>query len=230
MKDFRDAITFMGDNVDLLVDKSVEQMLLAGAAIGIALIVAIPLGLWLGHMHRGAWLAINVSNIGRALPSLAIIALAIGVLGLGFTNVMVALIVLAVPVLLTNAYVAIDGVDRDAVEAARGMGMSELQVLTRVELPLALPLMFAGIRTASVYVVATAILAAIAGGGGLGEIIFNQASYRLAGVLAAAIWVSALALLVEALFALIQRLVTPAGLRRGSAPEIGPVIETAGTS
>jgi osmoprotectant transport system permease protein len=229
VKDFKDAITFMGDNTSLLVDKSVEQMLLSGAAIGIALVVAIPLGLWLGHIHRGAWLAINVSNIGRALPSLAIIALAIGVLGLGFTNVMVALIVLAVPVLLTNAYVAIDGVDRDAVEAARGMGMSELQVLTRVELPLALPLMFAGIRTASVYVVATAILAAIAGGGGLGEIIFNQASYRLAGVLAAAIWVSALALLVEALFALIQRLVTPAGLRR-SAPEIGPVIETAGTS
>jgi osmoprotectant transport system permease protein len=229
MKDFRDAITFMGDNVDLLVDKSVEQLLLSAAAIGVSLVIAIPLALWLGHIHRGAWLAINVSNIGRALPSLAVIAIGIGVLGLGFTNVMLALIVLAVPVLLTNAYVAIDGVDRDAVEAARGMGMSEFQVLTRVELPLGLPLIFAGVRTASVYVVATAILAAIAGGGGLGEIIFNQASYRLAGVLAAAIWVSALALLVEGAFALLQRLVTPAGLRR-RAPEVGPVVETAGTS
>ncbi|HKP91996.1 MAG TPA: ABC transporter permease [Thermoleophilaceae bacterium] len=229
MNDFRDAITFIGDNTDLLWDKSVEQLLLSAAAIGVALVIAIPLGLWLGHLHRGAWLAINVANIGRALPSLAIIAIGIGILGLGFVNVMAALVVLAVPPLLTNTYVAIDGVDRDAVEAARAMGMRERQVLTRVELPLALPLIFAGIRTAAVYVVATAILAAIAGGGGLGEIIFNQASYRLAGVLAAAIWVSALALLVEGVFALIQRIVTPAGLRR-TAPEVGPVIDTAGTS
>jgi osmoprotectant transport system permease protein len=228
VNDFRDAITFIGDNTSLLIDKSVEQLLLSGAAIGVSLAIAIPLGLWLGHLHRGAWLAINVANVGRALPSLAVIAIGIGVLGLGFTNVMLALIVLAIPPLLTNAYVAVDGVDREAVEAARGMGMSELQVLLRVELPLALPLVFAGIRTASVYVVATAILAALAGGGGLGEIIFNQASYRLPGVLAAAMWVSGLALLVEGIFALIQRLVTPAGLR-GRAPEVGPVVETAGT-
>jgi osmoprotectant transport system permease protein len=229
VKDFKDAITFIGHNSGLLVDKSVEQLLLSAAAIGVALAIAIPLGLWLGHIHRGAWLAINVANVGRALPSLAVIAIGIGALGLGFTNVMFALVVLAVPPLLTNTYVAIDGIDRDVVESARGMGMSDLQVLLRVELPLGLPLLFAGIRTASVYVVATAILAAIAGGGGLGEIIFNQASYRLAGVLAAAMWVSALAFLVEGVLALIQRLVTPAGLRR-RAPEIGPVIETAGTS
>jgi osmoprotectant transport system permease protein len=229
VKDFRDAITFIGHNTGLLVDKSVEQLLLSAAAIGVALVIALPLALWLGHIHRGAWLAINVSNVGRALPSLAIIAIGIGILGIGFANVMLALVVLAIPPLLTNTYVAIDGVDRDAVEAARGMGMSELQVLTRVELPLGLPLMFAGIRTAAVYVVATAILAGLAGGGGLGEIISNQSSYRLAGVLAAAMWVSALALLVEGVFALIQRLVTPAGLR-GTAPKVGPVIDTAGTS
>ena len=227
MKDFRDAITFIGDNTHFMLTKTLEQLQLSGAAIGISLLIAIPLGVWLGHIHRGSFLAINVSNIGRALPSLAVIAIGIGVLGLGYANVLVALIVLAVPPMLTNAYVAIDGVDRDAVEAARGMGMSELQVLLRVELPLALPLMFAGIRTAAVYVVATAILAAEAGGGGLGEIIFNQASFKLAGVLAAAMWVSALALLVEGAFALVQRLVTPAGLRR-EAPEVGPVVETAG--
>jgi osmoprotectant transport system permease protein len=229
VKDFGDAIAFIPDNLSLLVDKSVEQLLLSAAAIGIALLIAIPLGLWLGHIHRGAWLAINVANIGRALPSLAIIAIGIGILGIGFANLMLALVVLAVPPLLTNTYVAIDGIDRDAVEAARGMGMSELQVLTRVEVPLGLPLMFAGIRTASVYVVATAILAGLAGGGGLGEIISNQASYRIAGVLAAAMWVAALALFVEGVFALIQRLLTPAGLR-GTAPEVGPVIDTAGTS
>jgi osmoprotectant transport system permease protein len=229
MKDFRDAITFIGDNAGLLLDKTWEQLELSGAAIGVSLLLAIPLGLWLGHIHRGAWLAINVSNVFRSLPSLALIAIGFGIFGLGFTNTMIALVVLAVPVMLTNAYVAIARVEPDTVEAARGMGMSELQVLTRVEVPLALPLIFAGIRTASVYVVATAILAALAGGGGLGEIIFNQASYRLPGVIAAAIWVSALALLVEGALALLQRLVTPAGLRR-RAPEIGPVVETAGST
>lgn len=229
MKDFKDALSFIPDHTGLLWDKSVEQLLLSGAAIGVALVIAIPLGLWLGHKHRGAWLAINVSNVGRALPSLAVIAIGIGILGIGFANLMLALIVLAVPVLLTNTYYAIDGIDRDIVEAARGMGMSERQVLLRVELPLGIPLMFAGIRTSAVYVVATAILAGYAGGGGLGEIISNQASYRLAGVLAAAMWVSALALLVEGVFALVQRLVTPAGLR-GTVPTVGPVIETAGTS
>jgi osmoprotectant transport system permease protein len=201
-----------------------EQLQLSGAAIGIALLIAIPLGLWLGHIHRGAWLAISVSNIGRALPSLGMVAIGIGIFGIGFVNVMVALIVLAVPPLLTNAYVAIDGVDREVVEAARGMGMSPLQTLLRVELPLALPLVFAGIRTAAVYVVATATLASLAGGGGLGDIIFNQASYRLSGVLAAAMWVSALALAVEGGFALLQRLVTPAGVR-AEAPGIGPVVK-----
>lgn len=229
MSDFRDAFTFMAHNLHFLLTKTLEQLGLSGAAIGVALVIAMPLGLWLGHIHRGAWLAINVANVGRSLPSLAVIAIGIGLLGLGYANLMLALIVLAVPVLLTNTYTAIAGVDRDVVEAARGMGMSELQVLVRVELPLGVALMFAGIRTAVVYVVATAILAAEAGGGGLGEIIFNQASYRLSGVLAAAIWVSALALLVEGAFALIQRLLTPAGLRR-RVPEIGPVIETAGTS
>jgi len=115
--------------------------------------------------------------------------------------------------MLTNAYVAVDDVDTDAVEAARAMGMSPLQVLRKIELPLALPLIFAGIRTASVYVVATATIAAVAGGRGLGEIIVDQAGYRVQGVVAAALVVSLLAIGVDALFALLQRLVTPRGVR-----------------
>ena len=210
---FLDGLEFVADNPGLLWEKTVDHLVLSGAAIGVALLLAIPLGVWLGHLHRGSFLAINVGNVGRALPSLVVIAFGLALFGIGFTNVMVALVVLAVPPMLTNAYVAVDEVDPDAVEAARGMGMSPLQVLLRVELPLALPLVFAGIRTSSVYVVATATIAAIAGGGGLGDIIVNQASYRLRGVIGAALCVTVLALLVDLAFAGLQRLVTPAGLR-----------------
>lgn len=177
MDTFANAIEFLRDNTALIWDKTVEHLLLSGAAIGVAVVVAIPLGVWLGHLHRGSFIAINVSNVGRALPSLAVISIGLGLLGVGFLNVMVALVILAAPVMLTNAYVAVEQVDRDAVQAARAMGMRPRQVLLRVELPLALPLTFAGIRTAAVYVVATATLAALAGGGGLGDIIVNQPTY-----------------------------------------------------
>jgi osmoprotectant transport system permease protein len=222
---FIDAFEFVIDNAGLIRDKTVEHLVLSGAAIGVSILLAIPLGVWLGHLHRGSFLAINVGNLGRALPSLAVIAFGLPVFGISFTNVLVALVVLAVPPMLTNAYVAVDGVDRDAVEAARGMGMSGPQVLWRVELPLALPLVFAGIRTSSVYVVATATIAAIAGGGGLGDIIVNQASYRFAGVIGAAMCVSALALAVDFALAGVQRLLTPAGLTAavpGLEPDLAP--------
>jgi osmoprotectant transport system permease protein len=211
---FGDAFEFIAENPGLLFDRTVEHLQLSAAAIGVALVVAIPLGVLLGHLHRGSFLAINIGNVGRALPSLAVIAIGIAFLGVGFTNVLVALVILAVPPMLTNAYVAVDQVEADAVDAARAMGMSPLQVLRRIELPLALPLVFAGIRTASVYVVATATVAAVAGGRGLGEIIVDQASYRVRGVIAAALLVSLLALAVDALFALLQRLVTPRGVRQ----------------
>ena len=158
-----DAFQFIGDNLHFMLTKTLEHLALAGAAIAVSLVIAIPLGVTLGHLHKGSFLAINASNIGRALPSLAIISIGIGILGIGFINVMVAMVVLAVPPMLTNAYVAVDGVDPDAVEAARAVGMSPRQVLWKVEMPLAMPLMFAGIRTGAVYVVATATLAAIAG-------------------------------------------------------------------
>jgi osmoprotectant transport system permease protein len=221
MKDFTDAFRFMGDNLSLLADKTGQHVVLSAVAIAVSLVLAIPLGAWLGHLHRGSFFAINVSNVGRALPSLAVIAILIGLVGLGFLNVLVALVVLAVPPMLTNAYVAVDQVDRDAVEAARGMGMTPLETFRRIELPLALPLLFAGVRTAAVYVVATATLAAIAGGGGLGDIIVNQASYGIAGVLAGAIWVAGLALLTDVGFGALQRLITPRGLREEIAPVVG---------
>jgi osmoprotectant transport system permease protein len=133
--------------------------------------------------------------------------------GVGFWSVALALVVLAIPPILTNAYVAVDGVPTDVVEAARGMGMTGRQIVRRVELPLALPLIFTGIRTATVFVVATATIAAVAGGGGLGDIIVNQAGYGLEGVVGAAICVSLLALAADAAVGLLQRRLTPEGLR-----------------
>jgi len=210
---FVDAFEFVLDERRLVLEKTWEHLLLSAAAMAIALALALPLGVWLGHLHRGSFLAVNVANLGRALPSLAVIAAGFVFLGVGFWSVALALVVLAVPPILTNAYVAVDGVETDAVDAARGMGMTRWQIVRRVELPLALPLIFAGVRTAAVFVVATATIAAVAGGGGLGDIIVNQAGYGLEGVVGAAICVSVLALAADGALGLVQRLLTPAGLR-----------------
>ena len=211
---FVDAFRFMYDNQGLMWNKTVEHLVISGEAMGIALLIAIPLGIWLGHLHRGSFLAINLANIGRALPSLAVIAIGLGVFGIGTTNVAFALVILAFPLILTNAYVGVDGVDPDAIEAARGMGMRPYQIVLKIELPLALPLIFAGIKTAAVYVVATATLGGVVGGGGLGDIIVNQASYFLKGVIAASIAVAVLAFAASFAFGLLQWAVTPRGLRR----------------
>jgi osmoprotectant transport system permease protein len=228
VKTFGNAIEFLFNNTGLIWDKTVEHIWLSLASLGVAMVIAIPLGVWLGHLHRGSFVAINVSNIGRALPSLAVISIGLALLGVGFTNVMVALVILAAPVMLTNAYVAVDRVDQDAVRAAEAMGMKPLQVLLRVELPLALPLMFAGIRTAAVYVVATAPLAALAGGGGLGDIIVNQPTYGIEGVVAGSLAIAALAFATEGVFALLQYAVTPRPLRRGGKEALlEPTVETA---
>lgn len=213
---FVDAVRFIGDHPTFLAHKALEQLELSGAALGIALAVALPIGVILGHLHRGSGIAIGSSIVGRALPSLVLIAAFLTILGIGFVNNMVALSVLATGPILTNAFDSVDGIDRDAVEAARGMGMTGSQILRRVELPLALPLLFAGVRVAAVTVVATAPIAAIAGGGGLGDIIVNQASYRLSGVLGASLCVMLLSALVFLGLLGLQIAVTPRGLRRTS--------------
>jgi osmoprotectant transport system permease protein len=206
---FVDAFRFIGDHGSLLLSKTGEHLELSFAALGIGLLLALPLGLWLGHRHRGFFFAASVSNVGRALPSLVLIAFGITIFGVGFWNNTAALVVLAIPPILTNAYFAIEGVDPDVVEAARGMGLSERQVLLRVELPLGLPLVIAGVRIATIFVLATATIAAVAGGGGLGEIIVNQASYGLAGVVGASLCVSALTLLAALLLGLLRRALSP---------------------
>src|SRR5579859_200460 len=220
------SVQFFGNHLVLFRDKTLAHLAVSFASIGVSLAIAIPLGVWLGHLHRASFFAINISNLGRALPSLAVISIGIGFLGIGFTNTMVALVVLAAPVVLTNAYVAVDGVDENAVQAARAMGMRPWQVLLRVELPLAVPLIFAGIRTATVYVVATATLATFSGGGGLGDIIVNEPTYGTAGVIAGSLAITVLAFGIDGLLALMQYAVTPRPLRKlGRKASVDAIIE-----
>ncbi len=179
----------------------------------IAALVALPIALWLGHIRRGEVVASSISNVGRALPSLVLIALFFAFLGPGRTNVTLALVLLAIPPLFTNAYVGVSQVDRDVVDAARGQGYTEWQVLSRVELPLALPLIFGGLRTAAVSVVATATIAPLGGATSLGTPIVAPGVYGFPGQIGAAIAVAVLAILCEVAFASLQRAVTPRGLK-----------------
>jgi osmoprotectant transport system permease protein len=218
---FVDALHFIADNPGFLLTKAIEQLELAGAALALAIVVALPLGIVLGHLHKGGTLAIGSSIVGRALPSLVLIAVFLTVFGIGFVNNMVALAVLATGPILTNAYDGIDSVEREVVESARGMGMSRAQLLRRVELPLASPYIFTGIRVAAVTVVATAPIAAIAGGGGLGDVIVNQASYRLEGVIAASLCVMGLSALVWIALGALEAAVVPEGVRVGRVRPVG---------
>jgi osmoprotectant transport system permease protein len=192
-----------------------NHMLLSVLAVAIACAIALPLGLWLGHVGRGEFFAVSISNVGRAVPTLALIAFFIAFIGIGFTNVLAALILLAIPPLLTNTYVGVRGVDPDAVDAARGMGMSEPQIVRRVELPLAVRSIFGGLQLSAISVVATAILGPLASVDTLGTPIVSVNVYGQSGLLGAAILVAVLAVLVYVILTALQRALTPKGLRVG---------------
>lgn len=189
-----------------------DHLKLSLAAMAVACAVSIPVGLWLGHTRRFGFLAITASNVGRAVPSLALIAFFVAYLGVGFANVTLALVLLAIPPILTNAYVGVTQVDDDTVDAARGMGMTEAEIVRRVELPLALPLLFGGVRTSMVNVIATATIAPLAGVTTLGDPIINVSTYGDTGRLAASMAVAALAVLAEVALGAAQRAVTPTGI------------------
>jgi osmoprotectant transport system permease protein len=199
-----------------------EHLYLTGMSMLIAVLIAVPLALWLGHLGRGGFLAINTSNVGRALPSLALLGIFSQVLPRGYDSpwpTIAALVALGVPPLVTNTYVGMREVDRDVVEAARGMGLSGGQVLRRVELPLALPLILAGLRTSTTNVVATAALAALFGQGGLGRyIVDGQATSDEARMFGGALLVAVLALLMDAVIVAVARWGSPLERsRRGGA-------------
>ncbi|MFG2341544.1 ABC transporter permease [Streptomyces yangpuensis] len=194
-----------------------EHAWVSGLALAIACAVALPVGLYLGHLGRGGTLAVNVSNVGRAVPVFAVLALFMvsPLRNAGHLPTVSALVLFAVPPLLTNAYVGMREVDRSVVEAARGMGMSGGQLFWRVELPLARGLVMTGLRSGAVQVVATATIAAMVGQGGLGRIItagFN--TYNTPQVVAGALLVAALALLVEGVLVAAERLLPRAGAHR----------------
>jgi osmoprotectant transport system permease protein len=203
--------------LDQVVELALNQLELTVLAMALALIVALPLGLYLGHRGTGELFAIAIGNLGRAIPELALIAFMAALIGVGVLNLTIALAVLGIPPILANAFVGIHQVDRGAVDAARGIGMTEFEILRRVEIPLAIPTMFAGIRGATIAIVATATIAPIAGVLTLGDFIINENVYGVNGVLAGAIVVALLALVLEFSLAGLQRLLTSKGLRLESA-------------
>ena len=196
-----------------ILDLTATQLKVTGFAMALGLVFALPAGILLGHYGRGEFLAVAVGNAGRAVPELGAIVFVAALIGVGVLNLTIVLAVLAIPPILTNSFVAMRQVDRNAVSAAQGMGMTTREVITRVELPLAIPTIMGGVRTSTINVVATATLGPIVGVLTLGDLILQPAVYGQEGVVAGAICVAVLALTLELCLAGIQRLLTSPGLR-----------------
>jgi osmoprotectant transport system permease protein len=190
------------------------QLSLAATLIAVA--IAMPLGVWLGHIGRYQFLATSTSNIGRAVPSLGLVVFFIAFLGVGFLNVCVALVLLAIPPIITNSYVGIRGVDPETVDAARGNGLTDRQVALKVELPMALPTIMGGIRISLVSVIATATIAPLANVDTLGRPIISPNVYGTSGQLAACLVVALVTVAADGAFAAFQRAVTPRGIKLAS--------------
>lgn len=203
--------------VGQILDLTWTHFWLSTLALIAAAGIAVPSALLLGHYGKGEFLAISIGNAGRAVPELALIALLVAYVGVGTVNVVIVLVLLGIPPILTNTFVGIRQVNQATVAAARGMGLSEGEIMRRVELPLAVPTIMSGVRTSMINIVATATIAPLAGVLTLGDFILGRNVYGDAGVLAGAILVASLALLLEGTLALLQRLLTPKGLQLEAA-------------
>lgn len=207
-----DPAHWTGD--DGIPTRLLQHVQLSAEAVLLGAVIALPLGILLGHYGRFGNLAISLSNVGRAVPSFGILIIAFQIWSLGDVPIIIALTALAIPPIVTNSFVAMTEVDKDIKDAARGMGYRDLVQLMRVELPLAIPLVMAGIRTSAVQVVATATLAAYIGGGGLGRyIVDGYATQIYREVFAGAVLVALLALATEVSLSAVERLLTPRGIR-----------------
>lgn len=218
---FSDGAHWQG--VDGMPHRLWEHVTMCALALVSAVALALPVGLFMGHTGRGGALAINVSNLGRAIPSFAIIVIAAQVYGIGATPAYLALVALAIPPIVTNTFTAIQGVDPEVKESALGMGLTGRQVLTRVELPMGMPLIMAGVRTSGVQIVATATLAALVGWGGLGRYVIDGLATRdFVEVFAGAFSVAILSIVAEVGLGQLQRLLVPKGLRLDPDREASP--------
>ena len=225
-----EVISFLTDGAnwqfgdpDAIPTRLLQHLEYTGLALVIAAAIALPVGLYIGHTGKGAFLAINAGNAGRALPTLGLLVLVVTIVGIGLVPVLVALVVLAVPPLLTSTYAGLRAVDRATVDAARGQGMRERQVLLRTEVPMALPLIVSGLRNATLQVVATATVAAVVALGGIGRYVIDGLATRdFAQMLAGATLVAALAIVLDLLLAGIQRLVVSPGVSGRAATARGP--------
>jgi osmoprotectant transport system permease protein len=225
MNVWEQALVWLNDplnwtNPDGIVARTREHLEISAVAVALACLVAWPIGIWLGHIGRGGASIVAVANLTRAMPTVALLTIfPLTFIGFGYPAIMLALAIFAVPPLLANAYVGIREVDPEVRDAARGMGLSNAQVIARVELPLAVPYLAGGFRTAAVQVVASATLAGLVNGGGLGMIITRGfgLGFGPAGgqIVAGALIVIVLCLVVEGLLAVAERLATPRALRAG---------------
>ena len=199
--------------IEQVIELTLAQLEVTVLAMALAILIALPAGLLLGHRGKGELVAVGLGNAGRAIPELGLIALMAAVIGVGLFNLTVALAILGIPPILVNTFVGIREVDSSTVQAARGMGMTELEIIRKVEAPMAVTSIFTGIRTSTIGVVATATIAPLAGVATLGEFILGENVYGSNGVLAGAMMVAVLALVLEFSLAGLQRLLTSKGLK-----------------
>ncbi|MBK5110851.1 MAG: ABC transporter permease subunit [Thermoleophilia bacterium] len=199
--------------LDQVLELAAKQLEVTLLALLVSLVLALPVGVLLGHYGKGEFVAVSAGNAGRAIPELALIALMAAAVGVGLFNLVVALAILGIPPILTNAFVGIRQVDQVSVEAARGMGMTDREIITKVELPLAVPTIMGGVRTSAINIIATATIAPLAGILTLGDFIISRNVYGDAGVLAGAILVALMALALELTLAGIQWKLTSPGLK-----------------
>jgi osmoprotectant transport system permease protein len=201
-----DVLRWIVEHQRVLLEAALRHLELSIAALFVAVIIAVPLGVVLTRAPRAAGLAVGVANVLRTIPSLALLVLMLPFLGTGYLPAMVALTIYGLPAILLNTYAGVRSVDPEVVDAARGQGLSDRQIMRRIEMPLALPVVFAGIRTAAVQIVAAATLAAFVGGGGLGELITaGMGTLDFPELLVGALAVAALAAGTELLFAGLER-------------------------
>ena len=207
-------LQFIQDPANDFAGHTADYIKLCAISIALAIIISVPIGIAVARRPFLAFIAVNFSGLMRAIPVIAFLSAAWPILGFGILPAIVALTVLGIPPILLNTYTSIRGIDPATIDAARGMGMTTWQIITRVQTPLVLPIIAAGVRTSAVQIVATATLAAIIGAGGYGEYIYlGLREFDFTQLLAGAIPVTVLALLIEVLMGWLERAITPAGLR-----------------